>query len=696
MTEAEQLKLATKRSLQQTHISHAIGLGADEGTGTIPGVLDVPTEEFDEEISWKSSDEGDDDDDDDDDEGNEEDDDDDQEEGNDDDQDSDEEDDEGNCEENLGLNVDREEGQDKEEDEDELYRDVNINLEGRVSLFMSSQFMTSMLNPTPDAGIDSIFETTSQMDVQAPTLVAPLPLSAPTLTPSTIATISIFAKVVFSILGIIQRYMDQQMNEAVKVAVQIQSDRLRDEAQAENKEFLKNLDENIQKIIKENLYKALVKEYESDKIILDTYGDTVTLKRRHVDDADKDKEPSARSDRGPRDEEKEMSPSQQELQRRKLPGALASLHKGLNLDKHLQANRDWNKTLPATHGSIQPWISELAKQTDSRSFFNELMDTPVDFLAFLMNQLKVDTLTMELLAEPTYELMKGSCKRHQYPHNLLKPLPLIPNSRGRRVIPFDQFINNDLEYLRGGASTRKVYSARWRSVGLLGACEGVKMICDLTHITAPYEALYGRKCRSPVWSAEVGEAQLTGPELIQKTTEMIVLIKQRIQAAQDRQKSYADLKRKSMEFKVWDRVMLKVSSLKGVVRFGKRGKLNPRYVGPFKVLGKVRKVAYRLELPQELSRVHHTFHVSNLKKCYADKPLVMPLEGIHIDDRLQFVEEPIEIMEREIKRLKRSRIQLVKVRWYSRRGPEFTWEREDSFRKKYPHLFTNRVMSSTA
>ncbi|GJW63574.1 putative reverse transcriptase domain-containing protein [Tanacetum coccineum] len=164
---------------------------------------------------------------------------------------------------------------------------------------------------------------------------------------------------------------------------------------------------------------------------------------------------------------------------------------------------------------------------------------------------------------------------------------------------------------------------------------------------APYEALYGRKCRSPVCWAEVGEAQLTGPELIQETTEKIVLIKQRMQAAQDRQKSYADRKQKPMEFEVGDRVMLKV-------------------------LAKVGKVGYRLELPQELSRVHHTFHVSNMKKCYADEPLVMPLEGIHVDDKLQFVEEPVEIMEREIKRLKQNRIPLVKVRSNSRRGPEFT------------------------
>ncbi|GJY69698.1 putative reverse transcriptase domain-containing protein [Tanacetum coccineum] len=158
---------------------------------------------------------------------------------------------------------------------------------------------------------------------------------------------------------------------------------------------------------------------------------------------------------------------------------------------------------------------------------------------------------------------------------------------------------------------------------------------------APYEALYGRKCRSPMCWAEVGEAQLTGPEMIQETTEKIVLIKQRIQAAQDRQKSYANLNGKTMEFEVGDRVMLKVSPWKGVIRFA------------------------------------------------------MPLEGIHVDDKLQLVEEPVEIMEREIKRLKRSRIPLVKVHWISRRGLEFTWECEDSFKKKYPHLFTNRTSSST-
>ncbi|GJV73957.1 putative reverse transcriptase domain-containing protein [Tanacetum coccineum] len=134
-------------------------------------------------------------------------------------------------------------------------------------------------------------------------------------------------------------------------------------------------------------------------------------------------------------------------------------------------------------------------------------------------------------------------------------------------------------------------------------------------------------------------------------------------------------------------------ALYGVVRFGKRGKLNPWYVGPYKVLEKVGEVAYKLELPEELGRVHNTFHVSNLKKWYADEPLVIPLDGLHFDDKLKFVEELVEIMDREVKQLKRSRIPLVKVRWNSRRGLEFTWEREDQFKKKYPHLFTKTAPS---
>ncbi|KAD1917835.1 hypothetical protein E3N88_42138 [Mikania micrantha] len=205
---------------------------------------------------------------------------------------------------------------------------------------------------------------------------------------------------------------------------------------------------------------------------------------------------------------------------------------------------------------------------------------------------------------------------------------------------------------------------------------------------APFEALYGRKCRSPVCWAEIGESQITGPEIIQETTDKIAQIKDRIKAARDRQKSYADNRRKPLEFAIGDKVMLKVSPWKGVVRFGKKGKLAPRYVGPFEILDRIGPVAYKLQLPQELGGVHDTFHVSNLKKCLSDETLIIPLDEVRLDDKLHFIEEPIEVMDRDVKMLKRSRIPIVKVRWNSKRGPEFTWEREDHMKNKYPQLFT--------
>ncbi|KAD1378137.1 hypothetical protein E3N88_42914 [Mikania micrantha] len=203
---------------------------------------------------------------------------------------------------------------------------------------------------------------------------------------------------------------------------------------------------------------------------------------------------------------------------------------------------------------------------------------------------------------------------------------------------------------------------------------------------APFEALYGRKCRSPICWAEVGDSQLTGPELVHETTEKIVQIRNRMAAARDRQKSYADKRRKPLEFQVGDKVLLKVSPWKGVIRFGKRGKLNPRYIGPFEILKRIGPVAYQLNLPAELDGVHNVFHVSNLKKCLSDETLIVPLDEIQVDEQLRFVEEPVEIMDREVKQLKQSKIPIVKVRWNSKRGPEFTWEREDQMMSKYPHL----------
>nr|GEU83550.1 hypothetical protein [Tanacetum cinerariifolium] len=542
MTEAQQLKLVTKRSLQQTHISQASGSGADEGTGDDDEGKDGDGDEEDDGYDGK---EGDGDDDDEDDDGEEGDDDeadqevekddeqDDEEEGGDDEQESNKEefihpslsthtkeerrdeesfdpilktledfDDEGNGEGNLSLNVGRKEGHVKEEEEDELYRDQ--------SLSVSSQFVTSMLNPTLDVGMESIFKTTSQKDVQTPTSVAPLPMTAPTMTPSTIATITTTSQAPIlpttapssliqdlpnfgSLFGFDNRLRTLEANfSKFRKTNQFAraSDRLRDEAQKENDEFLKTIDENIQKIIKEQVKEQVKTSYAvaADLFEMELKKILIEKIKGNKDDAMviliRMKNPPLDQTRGQRDAEKERSLSQQVLQRRQLPGALAGLHKGLDLDRRRQESlllqrsqcrppfrwksphipslkqvlkinqlynpewfsqqqkpptpdRDWNKTFSATHGSIQPWISELAKQSDSRSSFNELMDAPLDFSNFLINRLNVNP------------------EGQQYPYNLLKPLPLIPNNRGRRVISFEHFINNDLEYLRGGASSRK-------------------------------------------------------------------------------------------------------------------------------------------------------------------------------------------------------------------------------------------------
>nr|GEV05885.1 hypothetical protein [Tanacetum cinerariifolium] len=417
---------------------------ADEGSCSIPGVPDVPTDESEEELSWNSTeDEGKDGDGDDDDngddgeEGDGDDDDDDQEVERDDDKDDEEE---GNGKEDLGLNVGREKGHDEEEEEDELYRDVNIN-QGR-----------------------GIQETLEVKD------------SHVTLTP---------------------------VNPDVHVAIQLQSDKLRKEAQKENDEFLKTIDENMQKIIKEQVkeqvklqvskilprieqtvneqleYEVLTRsshslktsydvavdlsEMELKKILIEKMEGNMSIQRsdeqRNLYKALASASESATAEEPMQTTFQMEEPSHPEfdagaedqpiVQSSQYPEWFSQQQKPPTLD------RDWNTTLQATHESIQPWISELAKLSDSRSSFNKLMDTPLDFSNFLINQLKVDTLTPKLIAGPTYELLKGSCKSLQYPHNLLKPLPLIPNIRGRRVIPFDHFINNDLEYLHGGASSRK-------------------------------------------------------------------------------------------------------------------------------------------------------------------------------------------------------------------------------------------------
>nr|GEX27178.1 hypothetical protein [Tanacetum cinerariifolium] len=417
-TEAQQLKIVLRRSRQQTHISQPGGSGTNERTSSKLGVPDVPTDESEEELSWNSfDDEGADDqekigDDDEGDESNdreesEEDDDakdkdgderdddedkeitkddeqddtersgDDTEEGESDAEDNDEETrdeenfnpiphtpesskDEGDGEEDQGLNVNEEEHV-EEEEEDELYRD-------QESSSVSSQFMTSMLNPTSDV--------------------------AEVLTRSSHSSRTSYA---------VAANLSEM--ELKKILIE----------KIEGNKSIQRSDEQ------RNLYKALVDAYEADKIILDSYGETVILKRRRDDDDDEDEGPSAGSDRGSkrrREKEPVQTTSQIEepshpvfetgaedqpiVQSSQHPEWFSQSQKPPTLD------RDWNKTLPAVQGSTQTWISELEKQADSRSFFNELLDTPLDFSNFIMNRLRVDTLTPELLAGPTYELMKGS------------------------------------------------------------------------------------------------------------------------------------------------------------------------------------------------------------------------------------------------------------------------------------------------
>ncbi|GJS64427.1 hypothetical protein Tco_0678991 [Tanacetum coccineum] len=209
-------------------------------------------------------------------------------------------------------------------------------------------------------------------------------------------------------------------------------------------------------------------------------------------------------------------------------------------------------------------------------------------------------------------------------------------------------------------------------------------------LCAPFKALYGRKCRLPVLWAEIGESSLTGLELVQEITDKVVLVKEKPKTTRDHQNSYVDYRRKPLVFEVGDCVLLKVTPWKGIVHFGKKGKLAPRYVGPFEILERIGLVAYRLRIPEELNSVHDTFHVSNLKKCLADANFHVPLDEIKVDKTLRFVEEPVEIMDREIKKLKHRKIALVKVRWNSKRGPKFTWEHEDQMRIKYPQCSYKR------
>ncbi|KAM1011997.1 hypothetical protein FF1_047138 [Malus domestica] len=204
---------------------------------------------------------------------------------------------------------------------------------------------------------------------------------------------------------------------------------------------------------------------------------------------------------------------------------------------------------------------------------------------------------------------------------------------------------------------------------------------------APYEALYGRPCRSPICWIDTEDRIVLGPEIIKETTEKVKLIHDRLKTAQSRQKSYADRRRRPLEFHSGDFVFLKVSPQKGIHRFGVKGKLAPRYVGPFKIIGRVGNVAYKLELPPQLGHIHNVFHVSQLKKSAPEIQHIKPWVDLPLEPNRTYVEGPICILDREIKKLRNRSVSLVKVRWQHHGVEEATWELESEMKQRYPHLF---------
>ncbi|XP_071916290.1 uncharacterized protein [Coffea arabica] len=210
---------------------------------------------------------------------------------------------------------------------------------------------------------------------------------------------------------------------------------------------------------------------------------------------------------------------------------------------------------------------------------------------------------------------------------------------------------------------------------------------------APYEAFYGRRCRSPIHWKEVGERKIINPTTIpwvEEAYEKVKVIRQRFQTAQSRQKSYADHRRKDLEFEIGDKVFFRITPLKGKIRTGKGKKLQPRYIGSFNVLQRIGNVAYRLELPASLSRIHDVFHVSLLKKYHPDPIHILPPENVELDESLTYEERPIQILDRKVKDLRTKQIPLVKVLWKHHEVEEATWELEKDMQEKYPDLFTTK------
>ena len=205
---------------------------------------------------------------------------------------------------------------------------------------------------------------------------------------------------------------------------------------------------------------------------------------------------------------------------------------------------------------------------------------------------------------------------------------------------------------------------------------------------APYEALYGRRCRTPMCWTELDEHKIIGPDLVKDMEEKVQIIQQRLKAVIDRQRFYANLKRKDIQYEVGDKVFLKVSPWKKILRFGRKGKLSPRFIGPYKILERVGPVEYRLALPLELAKLHDVFLVSMLRRYRFDTSHISPVQDIQVQEDFTFEEEPKAILNREIRQLRNKKIPLVKVLWKHHGMEEATWEPESTMRVQYPQLFS--------
>nr|GFA85871.1 hypothetical protein [Tanacetum cinerariifolium] len=324
--------------------------------------------------------------------------------------------DDGNGEEDQGLRISEEEKMHEEEEADELYRDVDIN-QGRglqVSQDIEDSHMTLTLthfDGQQESSSTSSFVTNLLNSIIDPVFRFEDRVKSLEVNFSEFMRTNQSTEAVSNIPGLVHQYMHQEMTEAIREAVQTQTDRLQDSIQRENDEFLINIDDNMKKIIKEQ---ALVEAYDADKTILDTYGESAILKRRRKEDDDQEG-PSAGSDRGSKrrreggEHASANTPSEPAIESASRSTTGNQSRRCLLPRKPPTPDRDWNKSLPAAQGNAQSWISALAKQTDACSSFNELLDTPIDFSNFIMNRLSIDTLTPELLAGPTYEFMRGSC-----------------------------------------------------------------------------------------------------------------------------------------------------------------------------------------------------------------------------------------------------------------------------------------------